>query len=542
MPNKIRALLPGLFFAIFSVLFLHTAWVKSPTWDEVGHIGLGAYLLKTGRWDVPASCSHPPLAFYLHSPPSFVYPLDWSRWRYRADALRDIRFLRSADTQRGNAMLLDQRYDGERFFFWSRTTSLLLAIPLFAALYSWSRELCGYWGALLTLFFAALSPNLLAHATLINTDFTLAATFFCTIFAYRRLLLYPSPAALVIAGLALGLALMSKLSALVLLPVLLAITLWFFHFSDFAQRQRVARLFGHSHLVSLAVAYLGVCFLAILALWASYGFNHEPYILTVRSQLWDIGAGHAAYLMGQFSDQGWWYYFPLAIAIKTPIPTLVLAIWGLWALARRRPTLELGFVLWPPLLLIGLFVLGNAKNIGLRYLLGIYPFLFLLVGATMHSALRSWKIYLLCLFAVFYAISTTKNHPHHLAYFNELIGGPEQGYHYLVDSNIDWGQDLKGLKSYMDEKGIERIKLSYFGAVDPRLYDLKYEWLPGFKLPNLDGSPAKLPTTGTIAISVTNLTGVYMDMYDQGRGLYTWLQAHQPVAHIGHSIFIYEIE
>ena len=220
----------------------------------------------------------------------------------------------------------------------------------------------------------------------------------------------------------------------------------------------------------------------------------------------------------------------------------MLAIWGLWALARRRPTLELGFVLWPPLLLIGLFVLGNAKNIGLRYLLGIYPFLFLLVGATMHSALRSWKIYLLCLFAVFYAISTTKNHPHHLAYFNELIGGPEQGYRYLSDSNIDWGQDLKGLKSYMDEKGIERIKLSYFGTVDPRLYDLKYEWLPGFKLPNLGGSSAKLPTTGTIAISVTNLTGVYMDMYGQGRDLYTWLQAHQPVAHIGHSIFIYEIE
>ena len=246
LPNKIRALLPWPFFAIFSVLFLQTAWVKSPTWDEVGHIGLGAYLLKTGRWDVPASCSHPPLAFYLHSPPSFAYPLNWSRWRYRADEARDIQFLRSADTRRGNAILLDQRYDGERFFFWSRTTSLLLAIPLFAALYNWSRELCGYWGAQLTLFFAVLSPNLLAHATLINTDFTLTATFFCTIFTYRRLLLYPSPAALVIAGLALGLALMSKLSALVLLPVLLAITLWFFHFSDCDIGNRCKSVFCHS--------------------------------------------------------------------------------------------------------------------------------------------------------------------------------------------------------------------------------------------------------------------------------------------------------
>ena len=175
MPATIRALVPGLLCAVFSVLFLHTAWVKSPTWDEIGHIGLGGYLLKTGRWDVPASCSHPPLAFYLHSLPSFLYPLDWNRFRYRADKIRDIVFLRTADTRRGNALLLDQRYDGEHFFFWSRATSLLLAAPLFWALYCWSRDISGRAGALLSLFCTALSPNLLAHATLINTDFALAA-------------------------------------------------------------------------------------------------------------------------------------------------------------------------------------------------------------------------------------------------------------------------------------------------------------------------------------------------------------------------------
>ena len=94
----------------------------------------------------------------------------------------------------------------------------------------------------------------------------------------------------------------------------------------------------------------------------------------------------------------------------------------------------------------------------------------------------------------------------------------------------------------MDEQGIERIKLSYFGTVDPRLYDLNYEWLPSFDLPNFGDRPAKLPTTGVIAISVTNLVGVYMDMYGQGRDLYSWLQAHQPVARIGHSILVYEID
>lgn len=536
---KSRTLAAGLLFAIFSTLFLHTAWTKSPTWDEIGYIGLGAYLLKTGRWDVPAACSHPPLAFYLHSLPSFAYPLDWDRWRYRADKMRDLKFLRSADLKRGNAMLLDQRYDGERFFFWTRVTSLALVALLFWTLYAWGRQLYEPSGALLVLLFAALSPNLLAHATLINTDFALATTFLCAVFAFRRLLLQPSYGALLLAGLALGLALLSKLSALILLPILLVITIWFWRFAPAQYQAGLARLFGTGRALGHGAAYLGVIVLALFVLWAGYGFRYEPYALTVRSQLWDLDTGHAAYLMGQFSDQGWWYYFPVAILIKTPLPTLVLATLGLW-ISTRRSRLELIFLLWPPLLLFALFVLGS-KNIGLRHLLGIYPFLFLIVGAALPSRLRSRQAYLVAAMCLWYAVGAVRIHPHHLAYFNEAIGGPENGHHYLADSNLDWGQDLKGLKAYMDERGIERIKLSYFGSVDPRLYDLDYEWLPSFLLPNPEARPADVPTTGLIAISATNLVGIYMHIYGYGQDLYAWLEAHQPVARIGYSIFVYEI-
>jgi len=543
LPATIRALVPGLLCAVFSVLFLHTAWVKSPTWDEIGHIGLGGYLLKTGRWDVPASCSHPPLAFYLHSLPSFLYPLNWDRFRYRADKIRDIVFLRMADIRRGNALLLDQRYDGEHFFFWSRATSLLLAVPLFWALYCWSRDVSGRAGALLSLFCAALSPNLLAHATLINTDFALAATFFGAVFCFRRLLLRPSRATLLAAGSALGLALLSKLTALALLPGLLIAACWFYRHAQATQRRAVGEFLGLGQRVGLAAAYAAVCGVALVTLWAGYGFRIEPYILTIRSQLWDFDAGHTAYLLGEFSDQGWWYYFPLALLIKTPLPTLALAAWGLAHLLRRRcNALELGLLLWPPLLLLAVFVLGNAKNIGLRYLLAVYPFLFALVGAAAPTALRSWQTYLVGGLMLWYAIGAARIHPDHLAHFNEAVGGPEHGYHYLVDSNLDWGQDLKGLKAYMDERGIERIKLSYFGTVDPRLYNLNYEWLPSFTLPNPGQRPAVLPTTGTIAISTTNLVGTYMNAYGYGHDLFAWLQAHQPVARIGHSILVYEIE
>ena len=93
----------------------------------------------------------------------------------------------------------------------------------------------------------------------------------------------------------------------------------------------------------------------------------------------------------------------------------------------------------------------------------------------------------------------------------------------------------------MDERGVARVKLSYFGSVDPALYDLDYDWLPSYVLPNRGATVVELPTTGWIAISVTNRVGVYMDMYGHGKGLFEWLDAYEPVARIGHTIWVYRI-
>lgn len=552
---KIRAALIGLLLSSFLLFFLHTARDKSPTWDEVGYLGLGAYLLKTGRWDVPAACSHPPLAYYLHSLPAFIYPIDWSPWNYDPSLSRDISFLRSADVNRGNALLLDSRYDGEQLFFASRTTSLAFAGLLAFLLYGWAQQLYGPWRALLPLLLFALSPNILAHAPLITTDFPLTATFFLAVFAFRRLLLAPNLARLGLAGIGLGLALLSKLSALILLPGLGLVLVWFLLWGSAAQKEALTALFPLSWLQtplrSGAALYLSVFLLSLLVLWAGYGFQFEPYWLTFRSQLWDISGGHAAYLMGDFSSTGWWYFFPLAFLIKTPLPTLLLAAFGLWSLCRQAhpdTRLELGFLLLPPLLLVALFIASNSKNIGLRYLLPIYPFVFLVAGAALRSAssasLSSRKVFgslLLAALCLWYAVGAARIHPHHLAYFNELIGGPQNGYRYLVDSNLDWGQDLKGLKRFMDAHGIERIKLSYFGTVDPALYGLEYEWLPSFLLPRQSATPVVLPTSGYIAISVTNLVGVYMDAYGHGKHLFRWLENYEPIARIGYSIFVYDV-
>jgi 4-amino-4-deoxy-L-arabinose transferase-like glycosyltransferase len=526
-----------------ALLLLHTAWRKSPTWDETGYFGLGAYLLRTGRWDVPAACSHPPLAFYLHGLPVLGYPVDWSPWRYPPELAGDLGFLRAADTQRGNALLLGPGYDGEWLFFCCRATSLVLYGLLAWVLYRWGCQLRGPPAGLLAVFLLAFCPNSLAHAPLINTDFAFAAAFALAVWAFHLLLQAPSPLGLAGAAVALGLALGSKLSALALLPGLGLGLGWFLVFAHPQERQRLGG-WGRG-----AAWYLGVVLGAALVLWALYGFRVEPYLLTLRSQRADLGAGHEAYLMGEYSTQGWWYYYPVALLIKTPVPVLVLGGWGVWRAARDRGRwAELGLLVWPPLLLLGLFMAGG-KDIGLRYLLPVYPFLFLLAGHALPpwrgwAALRqrrAWPAWLLALCCLWHAAGTLRNHPDHLAYFNELVGGPDQGYRYLVDSNLDWGQDLKGLKEYMDRRGIGRIKLSYFGTVDPALYGLQYEWLPSFHLPAPPGARAALPTTGLIAVSATNLVGVYLDGYGQGKDLFKWLRAHEPVARIGHSIFVYEV-
>lgn len=535
---------------LFAALHWHTTSCKSPTWDEVGYLGLGAYLLSDGQWDVPAAGSHPPLAYYLHGLPLFLFPVDWEVWESSRGAA-DPAALRSADIGRGNALLLDPHYDGELLLQACRTTSLVLAVILAVLVARWAQRLGGPWAGVAALFFLALSPNLLAHATLITPDFPLTVLFFAAVIAVRRMLLQPHTRNAVVAGIAVGGALLAKLSGLLVLPVGLVLTLWHVgraapgdvhHAASWSRlwptpgspAARLARLWALAGAVAVAVVVV------------AYHLDPRPYADVVRSQLWDLSSGHRAYLMGEISDRGWWYYYPVAFLLKTPLPALVLVPLGAAGLWRRSPRhrLELGFLAIPPLLFASAFVLSTGKDIGLRYILPIYPFLFVLAGVGLvrvASAARPWRLALASALCIWYAAGAARIHPHHLAYLNEFAGGPDNGYLYLADSNLDWGQDLKGLARYLRERGAKSVKLSYFGTVDPALYGLEYEWLPSYVLPKRGHPVADFPPTGLVAVSVTNLVGVYMDMYPGGPDLYAWLRDVEPVARIGHSIHVYDL-
>ncbi|MFH1569273.1 MAG: hypothetical protein ABIL09_14860, partial [Gemmatimonadota bacterium] len=293
---------------------------------------------------------------------------------------------------------------------------------------------------------------------------------------------------------------------------------------------------------------------ATAAVWVAYGMDPRPYLDVFCSQLHDLGGGHRAYLMGSLSTRGWWYYYSVALALKTPIPTMLPAAAGAVGLWRRGPAvrLELAFLAGPVAVFAAAFTLSPGKDIGVRYLLPVYPFLYVLAGQAASAALDlgravaspgRWRAIAAAGLCAWYAVGTLSHHPHHLAYFNELAGGPRGGHRYLVDSNLDWGQDLKGLKRYMDERGVKRIALSYFGTVDPALYGLEYDWLPSYLLPRrpteASGEP---PQRGLVPVSVTNLAGVYLDLDGSMGRFFDRLRRLEPVATIGYSICVYDLD
>ncbi|MFH1402820.1 MAG: phospholipid carrier-dependent glycosyltransferase [Candidatus Altiarchaeota archaeon] len=190
-----------------------------------------------------------------------------------------------------------------------------------------------------------------------------------------------------------------------------------------------------------------------------------------------------------------------------------------------------------------MMILASTILIGVRLVLFIFPLLYLLLAEPMKALLSGGRTsrrlaYIIIALSVLPAVIY---HPHYIPYFNQLVGGPENGYTYASDSNVDWGQDLPGLKEYMDEKGIDEIKLAYFGTARIDEYGIEYFSLPnnqgiemfsGQRSPDVECGPVE----GILAVSATSLTGQFGDP-----GCYEWLRGYEPMDNIGYSILVYNI-
>lgn len=510
------------------------ARAKSATFDEQFHITRGLTYLRTG--DLRLMREHPPLIEILLALPlaldeTVILPLSDPSWQ-----LGDKHTFSDLVLWRINP-------DGPSIILRGRMAVIALTIILGLTIWVWSRKMFGPLPALLSVTVFAFDPNVLAHGCLATNDLGLTLFATLTVFTFWLLLQQPSWARAVVCGIALGLALASKLSAIFLFPALAAIA-----FADHLlvyrkDRLRVRPLSSHFCLVAL---------IAGLTLWAVYGFEvgswrgflvpASAYLNGLQGLANRFETGTQSFLLGSYSSTGWWYYFPIALSVKTPLPTLSL-VGAAVVYAFRQSKLRRSIPLLIPVLVYICLCCVSGLNIGYRHLLPILPFTFIFIGQLAQTSWRLGPRYALAIGVLlgWLIVGTLTISPHYLAYFNELAGGPDGGYRVLADSNIDWGQDLPGLYEYMRDHNIDTVKLAYCGTSDPAAYGINYELLPGIPKQwwKSSSDPEVLvdPGPGVYAISATILQGVRFQNHD----VYAWFRARQPDAVIGHSIFIYRV-
>jgi len=555
MSTKAKIIL-ALLLAAFALQSYGAIRSQSPTWDETNYFGLGYYLLQHPSWDIPSSTLHPPLSYYLNSFPFLWYEADESAWNL-PPALKGVDKSNLSIPGAGLRLLTDRRYPTDRMLMLARVPTLLLALLLAYFLFRWARELHGNQSALCVLFLFSFCPNMLAHSGLITPDLALTCFTFISFYCLWKVLRRNGGWGWIIAcSLATGCALLSKYSALLQMPVFIVVAAAFLFSSadvrllgKFPFARLLSNKIANSKALRLLSLMLVIFLLALFVLSLGYRFQLHHYFRGVTHQLLHAEGGHPSFLLGMHSKSGWWYYYLIAFMLKTPIPLLILLVSGLLFYWKRivHISVDLLFLL-VPVAAYFIFFSINHQSIGLRYILPVYPFLFILAGTAVGQVKivrgRIWRYLTVVVLCGWYLVGTIAIYPHYLAYFNEAGGGPDNGYRYLVDSNLDWGQDLKGLGLYLEEKGVDKIHLSYFGTADPRYYGIHYEWMPSYYLPEdyREGSARmrtfSFPTSGMLAISATNLQNVYFS----DKQFYNWLKQYKPIDKIGYSIFIYDLD
>jgi hypothetical protein len=245
-------------------------------------------------------------------------------------------------------------------------------------------------------------------------------------------------------------------------------------------------------------------------------------------------AGHKSYLLGEVRDTGWWYFFPVALAVKTPLAFILLCAAGAFAAPRAPPGPDRRYQLEPLAIatVLLLVCIPSRINIGVRHVLPIYPFLAITAGvglAWLFRSIRAAPAAALCgaLLLGWHLVSSVRAHPDYLAYFNELAGDePER---ILVDSDLDSGQDLKRLADTLHARGITAVSLAYAGSATVAAHGLPpVRWLEPHQ-----------PVKGWVAASLYSLKLGSLDR--PGHDDFAWLERYAPVASVGKSIRLYYI-
>ena len=559
----------------------------SLTMDELAHLPAGySYLTQK---DMRLNPEHPPLLKDLSAIPLLFikginFPAEIKDWK------EDI----NGQWGFGNIFLFKSGNPADKMIFWGRIPMILVLIILGIYLFRWTKELFGNKAGLLALFLFSFSPTFLAHGRLVTTDVGAATGAFIATYYFVKFLKDNSKKNLLKAGIVFGLAELAKFSLILLIPFFgILVFCWALlksaNFKLFLKN--FFRYLGYFLLI-IIIGYILVWLVYIYHTWnypaekqlsdaqsilASTRFKslaklvfwamEKPILRPLAQYFFGLfmvfqraTGGNTGYFLGEVSAAGWKTYFPVVYSIKEPLAFYVLTLIGLlylawiikkpfWQNTWQRLTFWLKGHLAELSMLLFIFIywltsLASDLNIGVRHLLPVFPFTISLVSGVILIWLKPPRLLIktgfLFLLLFWQALSVILIYPHFLAYFNELVGGPNEGYKYVVDSNLDWGQDLKRLKKWVDENNIDKIYIDYFGGADIEYY-LKEKCARWSGTRN----PEEFPKKSYLAVSATFLQigrGLPVPGFDQPKGFYQWLNDYTPVAKIGYSIFVYKID
>lgn len=487
--------IPALILTGFFCLCFFSQRYQSVTVDEFSHFPSGLYNLTTADWEMDKES--PPLIKCLPALSAVITHPDINPGKFKENP---------------NAWGFGYDFMYRNFdryidiYEWGRV--VIITISCFGGwiLYRFAHQLYGFQGAIFALFLFVLNPNVIAHSGLTTIDAGATVMILFAIYAFWRYLKRMAWQNAAFAGLTLGLAQLSKFTSLILYPIYVVIFILLVLMREgktkSGRRIDTAKSlisFGMVFLISILVINVGYLFSDSFFCLSSHTFSSDLILSVASSPLGflpiplplsyftgfdiqlDIASGNSpfymGYLMGEYDMNGWWYYYLIALIVKNPEVFFLLVGASAYVWIRQTPDREASLCVWVPILgYILYFSFFTTVPIGVRFLLPVFPLLFLAAGYLPVMAVRwRWGRVSLSILAVFYFIPSAFAFPDYISYFNRLSGGAENGYKWLIDSNLDWGQDLVELGMYMERNQIKHVKLGYFGRVDPRIYDIPYQ-------------------------------------------------------------------
>ena len=577
---RLRRLYLGLgllFILVGAVRIISTYHVFNQTFDEPKHIASGLEWWERGTYTIDSQ--QPPLARVAVALGPYLAGV-----RSRGRTLEERVAEGTSELNTNNA-------------YWSNLALARIGILPFyllacAVVWFWTERVAGGRAALMAILLFTSLPAVLGHSGLATTDMAVTASLCASLLCFVLWIEDPTARKTWLFSTTLGVAVLTKFSTFVFFPVCVAILLggrafMMRHNAKGSQRglPRVRSIFA-----CLAVASL--------VIWAGYRFELTPLIaadgsralsdqqhlehalgrhpallrtaqtigrtplpgmMVVRGVLSvqnDNAEGCSANFLGQWSRKGWWYFFPVLLVFKTPLAFLILVLVGL-VLMFRQSRMSGGTMLSVAPAVFIAAILGVSLvariNIGIRHILPIYPILAIVAACAVEAMFAQRKSAALkvvaCGLIAWLVISSALAHPDYLAYFNELI--PDRPERIIVESDLDWGQDLQRLSNRLRERGVPGLSLAYFGTADVRTFSMPpfrelppYENVVGWiaiSVHNLELPPGALISYDPSGVTYSSIpVGLAGSVRAEG-GPFSWLKSYSPIERVGRSILLYYI-